>query len=112
MKKLVLIPTVSFLLLSSALLANNDNEKNTTSYQIETEISNQELNIEISGNIFEETTISLIDIRGVESFHTTVKNIEGSLTLSINLSDIENGVYFFKVDAGDEIRLKKVKVEK
>lgn len=108
MKKAALIFAFSTSLFFSPVWGKNNPNENFIQYDIETTIDGTELVITISGTINDEISLSFMDIRGEESFHENLENIEGSYRKVINIEDFKKGVYFFKVDAGDEIRLKKI----
>ena len=100
-------------LMSISLFAGNgDKDKpspNTAiQYNIDAKVNDSTLIVTISGNINDEISLSFMNVRGEESYHEDLKAIHGKFKKVFHLNKIQRGVYFFKVDAGDEIRLKKI----
>lgn len=66
------------------------------------------LHVLINGVVNHEMVISLINVRGQEAFHDNLRNLSDEYSATIDLRNLGKGLYFFKVDSGDEIRLKKI----
>jgi hypothetical protein len=66
------------------------------------------LTVSIDGTIGNASILSIINLRGEEQFRVTVDPVVDNYSVQIDLSELEHGVYFLKVDSQDEIRMKRL----
>lgn len=115
MKKVALIAALFFTVNQSVSAhvgdpANTNYSINADQYSVDLSLDekNGMLHVTINGIVKHEMSISLINVRGQESFHVNLLELNKEYSTSIDLNDLSKGLYFFKVDSGDEIRLKKI----
>lgn len=116
MKKVAIIAALLFTV-NQTVNANNGAEPLKSDYSINADLYSVDLTLDeergllhvsINGVVNREMIISLINVRGQESFHANIQELNDEYTTTIDLSQLGKGLYFFKVDSGDEIRLKKI----
>lgn len=115
MKKVALIAALFFTANQSVTAhtgdpVNTNYSINADQYSVDLSLDEEAgmLHVTINGIVNHEMIISLINVRGQEAFHVNLQELNKEYSTSINLNDLGKGLYFFKVDSGDEIRLKKI----
>ena len=68
------------------------------------------LHVMINGQVQEEMLISLINVRGQEAYYDSLDQLNDPYSTTIDLSQLNKGLYYFKIDCGDEIRLIKITI--
>lgn len=83
---------------------------NPINYSIDLTVdeNQSELHVIINGTVEDKMVISLINLKGQESYYSSLKELKDQYEATIDLSQLMKGVYFLKIDSGDEIRMKKI----
>lgn len=70
-----------------------------------------EFTITINNANYSELLITIVDIQGKEVFTSAEKNISGVYTKQISLEELSKGMYYIKVNADNNLKIKKLIVQ-
>lgn len=66
------------------------------------------VNIAVNNASFSQLTISIIDIQGKEVYNETDKNISAGYNKQINIEKLAKGVYYIKLNTGNDSKVQKL----
>lgn len=69
------------------------------------------IDVLIEGRITGEWILSIINLKGQERYRKVLQPVNAKLVVEVSYEELKRGVYFLKIDSGDEIRMKRLVID-